>query len=155
MDDGILRALESCDEVWHAGDWGTAAVAEALEELGKPLRGVWGNIDGTDIRTRFREEAIFSCEDVRVFMTHIGGHPGRYAPGIRARLQTLRPALFISGHSHILKVAPDPALGLMHFNPGACGHHGWHTVRTVIRFSVDGARMKDCEVVELGKRGRG
>ncbi len=160
MDAGILAALHRCDEVWHAGDWGTLAVVHELETLGKPLRGVWGNIDGQDIRTRFPETNIFSCEGVKVIIHHIGGYPGRYAPRVRAMLQKEKPALFIAGHSHILKVMPDPALPastgapLLHMNPGACGHHGWHTVRTLLRFTVDGERMKDCEVVELGKRGR-
>ena len=152
-DAGILAALQSCDEVWHAGDWGPG-VAEVLATFGKPVRGVWGNIDGADVRTQFPETAIFSCEGVRVLIHHIGGYPGRYAPGVKAMLQKERPGLFISGHSHILKVMPDRALNILHMNPGACGHHGWHTVRTLLRFSVDGDRMKDCEVVELGKRGR-
>lgn len=161
MDAGILAALEPCDEVWHAGDWGTHGVVEALETLRKPLRGVWGNIDGHDIRGSFPETAIFFCEGVKVLMHHIGGYPGRYAPGVRAMLAKEKPSLFIAGHSHILKVMPDPTLltsegsPLLHMNPGACGHHGWHTVRTLLRFTVDGNRMKACEVVELGKRGKG
>jgi hypothetical protein len=154
IDTGILAALESCNEVWHAGDWGTRAVVQELEALKKPLRGVWGNIDGTDIRTDFPETAIFSCEGVKVLIHHIGGYPGRYAPGFRAMLEKEKPVLFIAGHSHILKVMPDRTLNLLHMNPGACGHHGWHTVRTLLRFTVDGDKMKDCEVVELGKRGR-
>ena len=152
-DAGILSALASCDEIWHAGDWGSN-VADDLLALGKPVRGVWGNIDGQDIRTRFPETAIFTCEGVRVLMHHIGGYPGRYAPGVKAMLQKETPLLFISGHSHILKVMPDSALNLLHMNPGACGHHGWHTVRTLLRFSVEAGRVQQCEVVELGKRGR-
>jgi putative phosphoesterase len=153
IDPGICAALENCDEIWHAGDWGPG-VAARLSALKKPVRGVWGNIDGADIRVQFPETAIFSCEGVRVLMHHIGGYPGRYAPGVKAMLQKEKPALFIAGHSHILKVMPDPVLNILHMNPGAAGHHGWHAVRTLLRFSVDGDRMKDCEVVELGKRGR-
>lgn len=159
MDAGILAAIADCDQVWHAGDWGNIGVADALQMPGKPLRGVWGNIDGTDIRQSFPEQDTFFCEEVKVFMIHIGGYPGRYAPRVRALLKDMRPHLFICGHSHILKVMPDATLlapsgaPLLHMNPGACGHYGWHTLRTLLRFTVDGAVMKDCEVVELGKRG--
>ncbi len=155
LDDGIFRALEGCDEIWHAGDFGPAAIAEELERRsGKPLRGVFGNIDGPDIRVRFPEQLLFLCEDVKVFMQHIGGHPGKYAPGVKAFIQKEKSALFISGHSHILKVQYDAALSCLHINPGAAGQQGWHQVRTLVRFVIDGAAIRDCSVTELGRRGK-
>lgn len=160
LDDGILDAVREADEIWHAGDWGSIMIAQRLHGLGKPLRGVWGNIDGADVRAAFPQTAIFFCEGVKVVMHHIGGYPGRYAPGVKAMLQGEKPQLFIAGHSHILKVMPDPAmrtaagLPLLHMNPGACGHHGWHQIRTLLRFSISGNKITDCEAVELGKRGR-
>ncbi len=153
LDDGILRALDATDEVWHAGDFGPG-VAARLRALGKPVLGVWGNIDDAADRADFPERAVFSCEGLHVFMQHIGGYPGRYAPGVKAALTEARPGLFISGHSHILKVMPDNALGLLHMNPGACGQQGWHTVRTLLRFSITDGKVHSAEVVELGKRGR-
>lgn len=117
----------------------------------KPFIGVWGNIDSPDIRRAVSENAIWMCEGVKVFMTHIGGYPGRYAPRIKPILEAEKPKLFISGHSHILKVIHDPKLDCLHMNPGAFGKHGWHSVRTLLRFTVDGEKMKDLEVVELPK----
>ncbi|MFT4023557.1 MAG: metallophosphoesterase family protein [Flavihumibacter sp.] len=155
LDDAIFRGLENCDELWHAGDFGTIAIAEALQQqTGLPLRGVYGNIDGQDIRSVYPESLAFRVEDLPVFMQHIGGYPGRYAPGVKKRLQETGARLFISGHSHILKIQFDPALQCLHINPGAAGHHGWHTVRTLVKFTVDGDQVKDCQVVEMGRRGR-
>jgi len=119
----------------------------------KPLRGVYGNIDGYDIRSEFPEKLRWKCEDVEVLMTHIGGYPGKYAPAIREELYAQPPQLFICGHSHILKVIYDEKIKCLHMNPGAAGNHGWHKVRTLIRFVIDGKDMKQCEVVELGTRG--
>lgn len=118
----------------------------------KPLRGVYGNIDGPDIQAEFPEILRWKCEDVDVCMTHIGGYPGKYSPVAKKEL-LLRPArLFICGHSHLLKVVYDDALRCLHMNPGAAGKHGWHKIRTIIRFVIDGKNMQDCEVIELGNR---
>jgi hypothetical protein len=152
LDENIFRHFESCDEIWHAGDFGTSVIAEKLAAF-KPLRGVYGNIDGQDIRTAYPEKLCWQSEGVKVFMTHIGGYPPRYNPAIKKELQVTSPQLFICGHSHILKVMYDENLRCLHMNPGAAGRQGWHTVRTVIRFTIDGSNMKDCEVIELGSRG--
>jgi len=153
LDDRIFNYLEACDEIWHAGDIGNAAVADQLEAF-RPLRAVFGNIDGQELRLRFPEDLRFECEGVDTFITHIGGYPGKYHPRIRPLLQADPPKLFICGHSHILKVIPDKALGLLHINPGACGNEGFHKVKTVIRFSLSEGRIHDLEVVELGLRAR-
>ena len=152
LDEGIYRHLEWGEEVWHAGDFGPG-VSEALEQLGRPVRGVWGNIDPISLRQRHPVELEFETGGARVWMTHIGGYPGHYAARIKARLQAVRPALFVCGHSHILRVMPDPALGLLHLNPGAAGRHGFHPVRTLLRFQLEEGRVRDLQVVELGKRG--
>lgn len=154
LDGAVSQHFKACNEVWHAGDLGSVQVAEELEQqTGLPLRAVWGNIDGYDVRSRFPKDAYFKCEDVPVFITHIGGYPGRYAPGVKDAIAQHKPKLFICGHSHILKVMYDSKLQCLHMNPGAAGRHGWHTVRTLIRFAIDGADIKNCEVIELGKRG--
>lgn len=147
----VQRHFAAVDEIWHAGDLGDTATADALEALGKPFRAVWGNIDGPELRQRYPETQRFTIEGVDVMMTHIGGYPGKYAPGIRALLLQHPPKLFICGHSHILKVMPDPKLGLLHMNPGACGIQGWHKVKTLLRFVVDSGNIKDLEVIELPK----
>lgn len=154
LDQGIFRHFERCDEIWHAGDFGSAAIADALRDF-RPLRGVYGNIDGYDIRSMFPEELLFTCEEVIVYMKHIGGYPNRYAPGVKDKILKEHARLFISGHSHILKIIFDPALGCLHMNPGAAGIQGWHKVKTVVRFAIDGKDIRDCEVIELGKRGSG
>ena len=120
-----------------------------MQKTGLPLKGVWGNIDGYDVRSVFPEKLIWTCEQVNVYMTHIGGHPARYAPGIRQELIKHKSKLFICGHSHILKVIYDPTINCLHMNPGAAGKQGWHKVKTIIRFTIDGTEMKDCEVIEL------
>ncbi|MET0634578.1 MAG: metallophosphoesterase family protein [Chitinophagaceae bacterium] len=151
LDETVSRFFNDCDEIWHAGDFGNAAIADALR-LMKPLKGVYGNIDGKDIRSEFPEQLVFFCEDVKVMMRHIGGAPPKYNPETRKELALHKPNLFISGHSHILKVIYDPAIECLHMNPGAAGKHGWHKVRTLITFVVDGSNMKDCKVIELGKK---
>lgn len=151
LDDAVFRHFEQCDEIWHAGDFGTAAIAEKLKAF-KPLRGVYGNIDGNDIRMEYPEKLVFGCEEVRVLMIHIGGYPGRYSLLAKQGMTAYKPQLFISGHSHILKIMYDDKLQCLHMNPGAAGRHGWHKVRTLIRFVIDGKDMKQCEVIELGPR---
>lgn len=152
LDKAIFKHFEQCDEIWHAGDFGSVAIADALKSF-KPLRGVYGNIDGYDIRSEFPEELIFNCEDVKVFIKHIGGYPNRYAPGIKNTILKEHVQLFISGHSHILKVMYDAKLQCLHINAGAAGLQGWHKVKTLVRFIIDGKEIKNCEVIELGKRG--
>jgi len=151
LDKKVLQYFENCDEVWHAGDFGSMDVLQQLRQF-KPLRGVYGNIDGQDIRAEMPEDLRFDCAGLPVFMTHIGGYPGRYAPRVGAILRAEPPigGLFISGHSHILKVVPDKALHFLHINPGACGNEGWHKVKTLVRFSIDSGQISDLQVIELG-----
>ena len=151
LDETVFEYFKNCDEIWHAGDFGTLALANNLNEQ-KKLRGVYGNIDGKEIRTIYPEKLFFTCEEVKVFMQHIGGYPGRYAPGVKKEIISHHTQLFISGHSHILKVIYDDALQCLHINPGAAGLQGWHTVRTIIRFNIDKKEIKDCEVIELEGR---
>lgn len=153
LDAAILDALAGSDEIWHAGDFGSMEVIEKLQAGGLPLRGVWGNIDAPEIRSLFPETALFEIAGLKVLMQHIGGYPGRYAPGIKAIIQKEKPGLFISGHSHTLKIIFDDALQCLHMNPGAAGLQGWHKQRTLIRFAIDKGVLKDCEVVELGGKG--
>lgn len=151
LDEAVFNYFEHCNEIWHAGDFGTAEIAEKLMEF-KPLKGVYGNIDGYDIRSIFPEELSFNCEEVKVYMKHIGGYPNHYAPGVKQKIIETNAQLFISGHSHILKVIYDDKLKCLHINPGAAGKQGWHQVRTLIRFDIDEKNIKNCEVIELGKR---
>lgn len=150
LDNSVARYFADCDEIWHAGDFGTIGIATQLEHIGgKPIRGVYGNIDGYDVRSVYPEKLCWWCEDVKVVMTHIGGYPKKYAPGIKDLLKKEKPRLFISGHSHILKIIYDPDLECLHINPGAAGKQGWHKVRTLVRFTIDKDQIKDCEVIEL------
>jgi len=151
LDETIFKHFESCDEIWHAGDFGDMEIAKRIK-LKKSLKGVYGNIDGNDIRTFFPEQLLFMCEEVKVMIRHIGGSPPRYNPETKKELLSHQPQLFISGHSHILKVIYDDKLKCLHMNPGAAGKQGWHKTRTIIRFSIDGSNIKDCEVIELGNR---
>ena len=151
LDPKVCKYFKECDEIWHAGDIGNAEVTDQLETF-KPLRAVYGNIDGGILRKAFPQDLFFKCEEVPVFMTHIGGYPNRYAKGIIEKLKELKPKIFICGHSHILKVMYDKKYNLLHINPGAAGKSGFHKVKTVIRFTIDGKDIKDLEVVELGKR---
>lgn len=147
-DERYAKYFAECDEIWHAGDIGSYELAMRLQEL-KPFRAVCGNIDGGEVRRMFTEKLAWRCEDAEILMTHIGGYPGKYDPRIRRQLMERTPNLFISGHSHILKVQYDDQLGLLHINPGAAGLQGWQTVRTLVRFTVDGRNFKDLEVIEL------
>ncbi len=152
LDEKIFTYFQECDEIWHAGDIGDVSLADQLEEF-KPFRAVYGNIDDEKIRARYPENLHFRCENLSVFMTHIGGYPGRYTKRVRDLIQQDPPDLYICGHSHILKVMPDKKHNLLHINPGACGIHGFHKVKTIIRFSIDGTQVQDMEVIELGLRG--
>lgn len=151
LDPNVFKHFEACDEIWHAGDFGHSGLAGELAAK-KPLRGVYGNIDGQDIRAKFPEQLVFMCEDVKVMMRHIGGYPPKYNPATRKELKIHQPQLFICGHSHILKVIYDPAIACLHMNPGAAGKQGWHTMRTLITFTIDKKEMKDCKVIELGRK---
>jgi len=148
IDDTILKYVRQADEVWHAGDIGDLNVTDTIKKL-KPLRAVYGNIDNAEARTEFPLHNRFMCEKVDVWMTHIGGYPGRYSPSIREEIRLNPPKLFITGHSHILKVMNDKKLGLLHMNPGAIGTHGFHKVRTMLRFEIDGDKIGNLEVVEV------
>jgi putative phosphoesterase len=150
LDEAILSHFENCQEIWHAGDFG-ADVAKPLRAF-RPLMGVFGNIDGREIRNEFPENLIFRCERVNVMMRHIGGYPPRYNPETKTLLEQHQPKIFISGHSHILKVMFDKERNCLHMNPGAAGKQGWHRIRTCIRFVIDGEEIRDCEVIELGSR---
>lgn len=154
LDEKVFQYFAECDEVWHAGDFGSLEVMQKLQAF-KPLRGVYGNIDGQEIRLEMPLDLRFECDGVPVFMTHIGGYPGRYEPRVRNILQENPPSggLFISGHSHILKVMPDKNLGFLHINPGACGNEGWHKVKTLVRFTLDKGKISDLQIIELGNRG--
>ena len=147
LDDAVFGHFDQCDEIWHAGDFG-GDVAKSLKER-KRLRGVFGNIDEQDIRSEFPEQLVFTCEEVKVMIRHIGGYPPRYNPETKKELAIHKPQLFICGHSHILKIMYDEKIGCLHMNPGAAGKQGWHKVRTVIRCVIDGKEMKNCEVIEL------
>ena len=150
LDETVFRHFANCDEVWHAGDFGPEVI-EKLESF-KPLKGVYGNIDDASIQHQFPEQLVFTCEGVKVMMRHIGGSPPKYNPETRKELALHQPQLFISGHSHILKVIYDEKISCLHMNPGAAGRQGWHKIRTLIRFVIDGSDMRDCEVIELGGR---
>lgn len=150
-DDRYARHFSDCDEIWHAGDVGDLSVIERLREVCPTVRAVSGNIDSGDVRRLCPEMMLFDCEGVRVCLTHIGGYPGRYSPGIRRTLADNRVRLMVCGHSHILKVKPDPELNLLHINPGAAGHHGWQKVRTLIKIELSEGNITSCDVIELGK----
>lgn len=151
LDDAVFKHFDQCDEIWHAGDFGNIELADRLAAF-KPLRGVYGNIDGKDLRIVYPEDLRFMCEGVDVWMTHIGGYPGKYDARIRTELHNNPPKLFICGHSHILKVIFDKKIGTLHLNPGAAGKQGWHKVRSLLRFSVSEENIHNLEIVELGNR---
>lgn len=148
LDDKILEYVKQADEVWHAGDIGDIKVTDGIKTL-KPLRAVYGNIDNTNIRVEFPEHNRFKCENVDVWITHIGGYPNKYDIRVRETIKQNPPDLFISGHSHILKVISDKKLNLLHMNPGAIGKYGLHKVRTMLRFEIDGKKIQNLEVIEF------
>jgi hypothetical protein len=151
LDDAVFRYFEACDEIWHAGDFGTLELADQLAAF-KPLRGVYGNIDGQDVRIVHPEHQFFTCEEVKIWMTHIGGYPGKYPAKVKETLLNHQPDLFICGHSHILKVIYDKNLHFLHLNPGAAGKQGWHKVRTLLRFDIFDKKIHNLEAIELGSR---
>ncbi|MEP5255435.1 MAG: metallophosphoesterase family protein [Winogradskyella arenosi] len=148
IDDAILKHVKAADEVWHAGDIGDLEVTDKIKTL-KPLRAVYGNIDGTEARAEFPLHNRFMCEGMDIWITHIGGYPPKYNATVREALTQNPPDIFIVGHSHILKVMPDKKLNLLHMNPGAAGKHGFHKVRTMLRFKIEGKTIKDLEVIEF------
>ncbi len=149
LDDKVFEHFKDCDEIWHAGDIGAVEVADRLAAF-KPLKAVYGNIDGDMLRVMFKQHERWMCEGVDVWMTHIGGYPGKYAKEVKPEIFTNPPKLFISGHSHILKVMFDEKLGTLHINPGAEGKYGFHNVRTLVRFEIDGTDIRNLEVIEIG-----
>lgn len=151
-DDRFETYFADCDEVWHAGDIGSTEVADRFEAMRPTFRAVHGNIDDDKLRARYPEVLRLKVGSIEVLMTHIGGYPGRYDRSIAAQLRANPPRLFISGHSHILKVMPDKRLNLLHINPGAAGKTGWHKERTLVRLTVEDNQFTDCEVITLGKR---
>ena len=151
LDDVILNHFSDCDEIWHIGDFGTVEVSDKLAEK-CTLRGVYGNIDGSKIRAIHPLNNRFICEGVDVWMTHIGGYPGRYDMKIRSEIYANPPKLFLSGHSHILKVINDKKTGLLHINPGAAGKVGFHQIRTIVKMDINNTKFSNLQVIELGIR---
>lgn len=151
LDEAVFKHFDTCDEIWHGGDFGNIALADQLAAF-KPLKGVYGNIDGNDVRTVYPEHLKFTCETMQVWMTHIGGYPGRYNPILRDELYKNPPQLFICGHSHILKVIFDKKINCLHLNPGAAGKQGWQKVRTLLRFCITADKIHNLEVIEMGAR---
>lgn len=150
-DDRYALHFKNCDEIWHAGDIGDITILERLRGVVPVVRAVRGNIDHGDVCRECREVELFTVEGVTVWLTHIGGYPGKYAPGVAKILAENRVNLMVCGHSHILKVMPDPRLGLLHINPGAAGYHGWQKVRTLVRLTIDGGVIKGLDVIELSR----
>ena len=148
VDDHMMKYVKESDEVWHAGDIGTTQVTDTIASL-KPLRAVFGNIDNHELRLSFPEELLFECEDIKIYMTHIGGRPGRYTKGISKKIKSIKPKIFICGHSHILKIQYDKVNQLLFINPGAIGKHGFHKVRTMVRFEIDKSDIENMEVIEV------
>ena len=152
LDDKVFKHFDTCDEIWHAGDIGVVDVANKLAAF-KPLKAVYGNIDGTDVRVSYPEELFFDCEGQSVYMVHIGGSPGKYPAKVKSNILEKKPTLFICGHSHILRIVSDKSYhNMLYLNPGAAGVHGFHHVRTLVRLKIDEGRIFDVQVIELGKR---
>lgn len=151
LDPKLVKHIEAADEVWHGGDIGTIDLCDNIQKL-KALKAVFGNVDGQDIRSTYPENLIFNCEEVKVLITHIGGYPGKYPARIKNLIIEHKPRLFICGHSHILKVIYDKQFDLLHINPGACGVHGFHKVKTAVKFEIDRKEIQNLAVIELGNR---
>ena len=153
LDPKVVDHFKHCDEVWHAGDLGTSDLADALERF-KPLRAVYGNIDDKNLQARYPEDLFFECEDIKVWMTHIGGIPPNYNPRVKKILKEKSFNIFICGHSHILRIKRDPQFnGMLYVNPGAAGNQGFHHQKTIVRFDINGTKIENMEAIELGKRG--
>jgi uncharacterized protein len=153
LDQKVFDHFEACNEIWHAGDIGEMKLMEQLEEF-KPVRGVYGNIDTRDVQLKYPEDLFFTCEGLSIWMTHIGGAPPNYNPRIKKVLKNNTPDIFICGHSHILRIMKDPVYNnMLYINPGAAGNHGFHKMKTLVRFELDNKQIKNMEVIELGKRG--
>ena len=148
IDGHIMKYVNESDEVWHAGDIGSIEVTDTISNS-KPLRAVYGNIDGMELRVSFPKDLVFTCEGVRVFMTHIGGRPGHYAKGISQQLKSVQPKIFVCGHAHILKIQFDKTHQVLFINPGAMGKHGFHKFRTMVRFELSKGEITNMEVVEV------
>jgi putative phosphoesterase len=151
LDNALLKHIDVADEVWHAGDIGNVDLTDAIKKR-KPLRAVYGNIDDHALRKEFPKNLIFTCEDVKIFITHICGQPTNYLKEVKEILLAEKPKLFICGHSHILKVMYQKQYDVLHMNPGACGVHGFHQIKTVLRFVIDRTEIKDLAIIELGSR---
>lgn len=152
LGEDVKKHLVNVDEIWHAGDVGNPKLIDELEAI-KPLKAVYGNIDSKEVKISFPLNNIFNCEGVKVLITHIGGYPGRYTKRVKALLDEHKPDLYICGHSHVCKVLKDNQLNLIHMNPGACGHEGFHLFRTLLLFECIDGKVKNLKLVELGKRG--
>ncbi|MFM9007756.1 MAG: metallophosphoesterase family protein [Bacteroidota bacterium] len=152
IDDVIMRYAQEADEIWHGGDIGTQAVSDRLKATGKPLRAVYGNIDGDVLRMEFPEFAAFEVAGLRILITHIAGRPGRYTPKLKEHLLMYKPDLLVCGHSHILLIEREPKSGMLHLNPGAAGISGFHQERTMVRLELEGGKIQQAEVIQLGKR---
>lgn len=153
VDDRVFEYFRDCHEIWHAGDIGSLALAMRFEEV-KPFRAVYGNIDDKDLQTRYPENSIFECEDLKILITHIAGSPPKYNPRVRKLIAEVKPDIFVCGHSHILRIKRDPQYNNMLFvNPGAAGNQGFHSIKTIVRFRIDGKKIENVEAIELGKRG--
>ena len=151
LDPAVFKYFDEVDEIWHAGDFGTLALADELLAF-KPLKGVYGNIDDKDVRQIYPEHLKFKCEEVNVWMTHIGGYPDRYSSSVKPEIYTKSPDLFVAGHSHILKVIFDKKINCLHLNPGAAGKYGWHQKRTLMKFCISEKKIHTLDVIELGNR---
>jgi len=152
MDDRMLHHLSNCDEIWHAGDIGSDEVMKPLHELAL-VRAVYGNIDDASLRSTYPLDNVFETEGAKCYMTHIAGRPGKYPSRVKEMVRTEKPDIFVCGHSHILLIKRDPNTGLIHLNPGAAGKHGFHKIRTMLRFIIDNGKILQPEIIELGKRG--
>lgn len=151
LEEKLFKHIDEADEVWHAGDIGNIELTDKLKKL-KPLQAVYGNIDGTEIRKEFKKNLIFNCENVKVYITHICGQPTNYLKEVKDILELEKPKIFICGHSHILKVMYQNKYEVLHLNPGACGNHGFHQIKTALRFVIDDTEIKDLAIIEFGNR---
>lgn len=151
LDEKLFKHIDEADEVWHAGDIGNIELTDKLKKL-KPFHAVYGNIDGAELRKEFKKNLIFNCENVKVYITHICGQPTNYLKEVKDILELEKPKIFICGHSHILKVMYQNKYEVLHLNPGACGNHGFHQIKTALRFVIDDTEIKDLAIIEFGNR---